>query len=563
MAEQQILAPANRDGLALSVPSQPITTLPLASYGWLPSPIRGLSSDKLVASGILGGSLILSVAAWAALNQPTMVPLYTGLNEADRASIAEQLDATNQAYELDQRSGAIEVPEEDVQRVRMELAGKGLPKSAPDGAAILDGLTMGASQGREATALQSAREADLARTIEGMDAVKTARVHVASPTPSPFVRDSAPITASVMVQLENGRTLDNGQIDSIRYLTASSIPGLTPANVSVVDQSGNLLSDEARRAENENQRIQKAAEERYRSAIFALLTPMLGKDAFSTEVHVDMDFTESQATRERYPENESVLRAEQVSKRPVPGAQMAGGIPGANSNQPPPESQLTNEDPGATDLNGTGQLAVAEDYQRNFDLGREISVTHTPVGRVNRISVAVAVRQPGNKPLTAAQLQKIERLVQGATGYNPERGDIVTVEQAPFVDNKVEPPAFYEMPWFFSLLRQVGAILVALFVLFLIARPALRKLKAEKTENGANVAGALENGTNEAQQVDELLKLSSQEDQEAGTGKITPEMIKAAPTPQMRNELLRHYVKQDKSRAALVVRELIKEKQNG
>ena len=464
MADQQILAPANMDAFALSAQQQPANVTPLSSYAWLPKPVRGLSTDKLVAGGILGGSFVLAIAAWAALNQPAMVPLYTGLNETDRASIAEQLDSTNQVYELDQRSGAIEVPEEDLQRVRMELAGKGLPKSAPDGAAILDGLPMGASQGREATALQSAREADLARTIEGMDAVKTARVHVASPSPSPFVRDSAPTTASVMVQLENGRTLDNGQIDSIRYLTASSIPGLTPTNVSVVDQAGNLLSDESRRAENENQRIQEAAEERYRSAIFALLTPMLGKDAFSTEVNVDMDFSESQATRERYPENESVLRAEQVSKRPVPGAQMAGGIPGASSNQPPPASQLTNTDPGATDLNGNGQMAVAEDYQRNFDLGREISVTHTPVGRINRISVAVAVRQPGKKSLTAAQLQKIERLVQGATGFNADRGDVVTVEQSTFVDTTVETTPFYEMPWFYALLRQGGAILVALLV---------------------------------------------------------------------------------------------------
>lgn len=510
----------------------------------------------------LGGAVLLAGAAWWSLQSPDMTPVYSGLSEVDKGAIAETLDSAGIDYEINNASGAIEVSEDQVHRTRMLLAGEGLPKAAPAGDAILANLPMGASRGIEGQALRAAREADIARTIEAMDAVEVARVHLAVPEPSAFVRDTAPPAASVMLTLYAGRTLAPDQINSIRYLVASSVPELQHDQVSIVDQNGSLLSDKNLQGGNENLRMQMLVEDRYRQAIAQMLTPIVGPGNFSTEVHVELDQTESQATRERFPEEDRVLAREQGNTRQTAGADGAGGgIPGALANQPPADAQAVNQDPGA-DTAGTaaqGAGAVEESYNRSYDLGREISVTHKPQGSLERVTVAVALRGDGEKKISQAQVAKIEQLVQSAVGYRADRGDMVTVTAADFADAPVVETSFWDEPWFLPLMRQVGAVIVALLLLFFVGRPMLKKVREMRVQRITEALAAPRPARNAAP----VASPSVEEYHALASPRITPEMIEAAPTNEIRTELVRHFVRQDTARAAQVVRELMQGKDNG
>ena len=282
------------------------------------SALRAFTGQPAVRRSLpaLGGAaaLLLAGAAWWALQSPSQTPLYAGLADADKAAVADALKVGGIAYSMDRDTGSIAVGEDDIYKARMMLAGQGLPKAAPGGDALLSALPMGASRALEGETLRGAREADLARTIEGIDSVKGARVHLATPEPSPFVRDDSVPAASVMLTMEVGRSLSTPQVGAIKHLVASSVPGLSPAEVSVVDQTGALLSQEDSGSDDKNFQLQLKVEERYRAALTALLAPMLGVGNFSAEVHADVDFAESQSTRESYPKDDRALRREEGNK---------------------------------------------------------------------------------------------------------------------------------------------------------------------------------------------------------------------------------------------------------
>lgn len=212
------------------------------------------------------GALLMAGAAWWAIQSPNQTPLYAGLTDGDKASVADALQAAGIPYSIDRDTGSIDVGEDDVHKARMMLAGQGLPKAAPGGDTVLSTLPMGASRALEGETLRGAREADLARTIEAIDSVKSARIHLATPEPSPFVRDDSAPAASVMLTMEGSRSLSNAQVGAIKHLVASSVPGLSPAEVSVVDQSGALLSQDDGGTDDKNFQLQLKVEERYRAA---------------------------------------------------------------------------------------------------------------------------------------------------------------------------------------------------------------------------------------------------------------------------------------------------------
>jgi flagellar M-ring protein FliF len=548
MAEQEII-PANRapDASTLLPARSPLSTFTDFSAFTRQPAVR-----RAIPALVGGGILLMAGAAWWMLQSPAQMPVYAGLNDGDKAAVSEALQGAGIAHDIDRQTGAVTVAEDEVHKARILLAGQGLPKAAPAGDALLDKLPLGASRALEDDKLRGAREADLARTIEAIQAVKSARVMLARPQASPFIRDASPAAASVMLTMENGRALDSAQVLAIRHLVASSVPGLAPASVSVVDQNGSLLSDDSVSGEDKNFQLQLKTEQRLRDAVISLLTPVVGAGNFSTEVHAELDLSESQSTRETFPKDDVGLKSEQGNRTTTSnGSSEAVGIPGAVSNQLPQATQVSATPPATNATTPTqNQSESSETYSRSFDLGREIAVTHQPVGRLRRVTVAVAIKN-GKKAMPAAELTQIENLVKGAVGYNAERGDLVAVSARAFVSQPEAVEAIWDKPWFLAALRQAGGVLAALLILLLIGRPILKRMKA-KAERDAETEQAL------------LEAVEAADGERPVKGKpITLEMIESAPAYEERAALVRQFVRQDPKRAAMVVQRLLAEPANG
>jgi flagellar M-ring protein FliF len=513
------------------------TLAPLRNFADQPAFKRALPAVGLV--GVAG----VAIAAWLALQSPSQVPLFQGLNDTDKAAVAEALRASGTDYTIDAASGAIGVDEATVHEARMLLAAQGLPKSVPSGDAAIAALPMGSSRAVETETLRGARESDLARTIEAIDTIKSARVHIANTEPSAFVRDQAGPQASVMLVLHGGRSLSDAQVRAVRHLVASSVPGMTADKVSVIDQSGALLSQQDAAAEDPALQMQTGIEDRYRKALVTLIGPIVGRDNFTAEVHADIDLTESQATRETYPKEDRALKREEGNRSGNLVAP-AIGIPGALSNQPPPPAILTETPQDARASNAPGSQ-TNETYARSFDVGREISVTHKPQGRVARLSVAVALRElPGAKKRTATEIAAIEILVKGAVGFDAARGDVVAISSRPFASTDTPELPFWDSTWFMPLVRQVGALLALLMVLLFVGRPLLKAMRVRAA------AGAQSPATAERQH-------------RPIVPDVTLDMIERAPGYAARADLVRGFVQQNPERSALVVRTMISEPTNG
>ncbi len=551
MSDQQILAPQTPINALTPANRRPFAAI--ENFARQPAVLRALPT--LAMTGAVG----IAALAWFVLQAAPQTPLYAGLAEADKAAVAEALQSSGIGFTLDAATGTLSVDADRLHEARMLLAGQGLPKALPTGDSLIASLPMGSSRAVEGETLRAAREADLARTIEAIDAVKTARVHLAMAEPSVFVRENKPAAASVMLTLQDGRSLSDAQVQAIRHLVASSVPGLAAAEVSVIDQSGALLSSQQGvNSENRTFQLQMQMEERYRQALVALLAPMVGQGNFSVEVHADVDMTESQATRETYPENDSAIRSEEGNKSSsTNSAPEAVGIPGALSNQPPAAAQIATTPGNAQQVPGPGGSETAENFARTFDNGREISVTHQPQGRLNRVSVAVALdHTKGTKALSAAELATIENLVKGAVGFNAERGDVVAISQRRFVESKAVDVPWWDQPWFWPLVRQGGALLAAILAFLLIGRPIMKAIKSRAESRAADDA-ALE------AQLLAVAPNSSAEDGAPPSGTVTLDMIEAAPSYEARAKLVRDFVRQDSARAAQVVRQLMLDKANG
>lgn len=539
---------------------------------------RGFLDQPAVQRSLpmIGLVLMLGLAAlaWMAFSQAPQRDLFRGLAENDKAAVADALTSAGVKYQIDRDTGTLTVGDADFHKARMMLAAQGLPKSAPDGDSLISSLPMGASRAVEGERLRGARELDLARTIEQIDSVAAARVHLAVEQPSVFLRDAKQSAASVMLQLQPGRSLGDSQVKAISHLVASSVPGLSPDDVSIVDQSGKLLSggsgDAATDASERQIEIQGKMEQRYRDALDKLLIPILGAGNYTAEVHADLDFAQVQATRESYPKDLGSVRAEQGgwTKEGGPdGAAAVGGVPGAIANQPPPAAQVAAAPGGAVTPAVPGQETAAgaaaaprttENYTRTFELGREVSVTRNPVGTVRRLSVAVALKDTGAKPRPRAELAAIEQLVKGAVGFDQARGDIIAVNSRKFADTTIEAAssAWYEAPWVSLAARNISALLIAAVLVFGLARPMLKRravVSAERAETRA-----VNRDVQRAQVGREIAASLAVEARADPSRPVTLDMIENAPAYTDRAELIRNFVRQDPARAALVVRDLIR-----
>jgi len=546
--------------------------------------VTGFMKQPAVAKSLpllgLIGTVAVAGAAWLALREPPQRDLFRGLPDADKSAVAQVLDQNGVRYDFDS-SGAMTVAEDDYFKAKMMLAAQGLPKSAPDGNSMIDSLPMGASRAVEGEKLRSAREMDLARTIEAIDSVESAKVHLAVEPPSVFLRERSKPSASVMLRLANGRRLTEQQVSAIVHLVASSIPELNPDDISLVDQNGRLLSDNDGNAGDDRQlAMQGKIEDRYRQSVIALLTPILGDGNFSTEVHAELNFAERQATRETYPQDEARLRSETGSWASDPRGQGKGeasGIPGAISNQAPVNPTVTQTNPNGqavtqgetAQAQGPGTptdplMKTEETFNRNFELGREVSVTRDATGTVKRLSVAVALDNGADgKPRSPQEIAALEALVKGAVGFDQARGDVVALSSRSFVKETTAETPWYEADWIAPLARNVSALLVALLVIFGIGRPLLKRRAAAQEAAAADRA---EQKQAIGQAISTELTKQAVANPADPSAPVTLDMISSTYDYAQRADLIRNFVKQDPDRAALVVRDLLrdakKEKEN-
>jgi flagellar M-ring protein FliF len=500
--------------------------------------------------GLIGAAAL----AWATLSTPPQRVLFANLPESDKAAVAQALDAASIANRID-NAGSITVNEDDFHKARMLLAGQDLPKAAPGGYALLDNLPMGASRAIEGERLRQARETELARSISEIDTVAVARVHLAMPETSVFVRDKAEPSASVIVTLQPGRSLSDAQVRSILNLVASSVPGMKPQAVTIVDQAGELLSKSGSDSVGDARiDFQRRVEDKYRQQLVQLLTPLLGAGNFTTEVQAEVDLDESQATRETFDKQGAVMRAEQGSWTGAPrdAAGAPGGIPGALSNEPPADATVVAPTPGATPTPGqpatpTSAAGVkqTDSFARTYDNAKEISVTRAAPGSIKRLSVAVLMKEEPGKPRGQVEIRQIDELVKAAVGFNPARQDQVTVVSRKFsaaADAKDEGLPFYETGWFAMVLRNVTALVIALLVLFMGVRPLAKALLKKRDEAGRG--GALPMGG---------------ADGVALPAQVNPAMLGGAGVSLGdRVGLVRDFTRDNPARAALAVRDMIK-----
>ena len=505
----------------------------------------------------VAAAVALGVAAFLWAQTPDMRPVYTALDAGDASEVVSALNAAGIDNRLDAGGTRVLVPAAEVETARLELAGQGLPAATSIGAEMLkEQPGFGVSQFMESARYQHALETELARTIRHLASVADARVHLAIPRQTGFLRDRNRPSASVMVSLHQGRMLEPGQTESIVHLVASSIANLSSDAVTVIDQRGRLLTrnGEPLGASSAQLSYTRDLEERYRRRIVELLTPLTGVGRVRAEVAADLDFTQVEETRESFDPDANAIRSESVSEEQrAASAGEAAGIPGALSNQPP-------ETGGVRTAEATGGVAEplnrSSAATRNFELDKTVSVVRQPVGSVRRLSVAVLLDEseavasgddaPPAEPLDDATIERYTALVREAVGFNAARGDTVSVISAPFRAEpdppELEAPAIWQRPGIQALARNVIGILVVLGIAFGLGRPLLRGLLETTSRPAVNVTAS----------TGELLPAGT-----TGGGMIVP--APAQYTYDQKVAAARNITNHDPDRVATVVRKWVNE----
>jgi len=436
-------------------------------------------------------ALRFAVVLWS--QSDSYRPLMSSLNEVDSSAIVEILERNQIKYRIDPSSGALLVKEDDIHRARMEVAGADINQPNTVGYELLETEQgLGTSQFMENARYLRSVEGELARTIASIDVVRQARVHLAVPRQSVFLRDQRKPSASVFLNLTPGRSMDAAQANAIMRLVSSSIPQMDIKDVTIVDQRGNLLSQ---KEENESDKAMakqlehtRLVEQRINERIRSILEPVAGPGRFQTAVSVDIDFTKVEQSSEQFNPDMPAIRSEQTVEEQRSGDFGPLGIPGALSNQPPQDGFAPEQ---ATGSNNATETATNRRSQatRNFELDRTLSYTRNDSGRIARLTVAVVIddliqRNPETgvaerQPWSENELERLTSLVRNAVGYSAARGDSVSVINSPFVEGAVEEIPelpLWEQPWVWELAKQILAGLFVLILIFGVLRPILRNL---------------------------------------------------------------------------------------
>ncbi|WP_225307516.1 flagellar basal-body MS-ring/collar protein FliF [Nitrincola iocasae] len=456
----------------------------------------------LAASVAIGFAVVL----WS--QQPDYRVLYANLSFSDANEVIEQLRTNQIPYRFDADGRAILVPESHVHRARLQLAADGFSTDKTIGFELLDqDHGMGSSQFMETTRYRRGLEGELARTISNMMAVRSARIHLAIPKDTVFIRDQSKPRASVFLELLSGRQLERDQVAAIANLVASSIPELDVKDVTIVDQRGRLLN--IRDADSDvvlaarQLEYVRQVEDTLVNRVNSILQPVVGLGNFRAEVSADIDFTEIEQASEVYNPDLPALRSEQVMEEHREAGDVAAGVPGALANQPPGPVAVPEVAGADGTMAGAGSSGTSRNQAtRNFELDRSISYTRQQMGGVKRLSVAVVVDDLSNVDAETGELSRtswseedldrLRLLVQNAVGFSALRGDSVNVINSSFVppeEFEVVDTPFWQQDWFWDLLKQLGAGLFVLVLVLGILRPVLKHLSTAGGSRPVNELG--------------------------------------------------------------------------
>ncbi len=528
--QDQSLVPGASQELATTDSAEAIEVNPVLRTWREMSWNRRIALMALVAMvAAIGVAMLL----WA--QAPEYKPLFIDLSENQAGEILEALDRLQADYRIDRRRGTILVPADQVHELRLRLAAQGLPRNDEQGFEILEkDPGFGVSRSLEKARFQRALEGELARSIMTLEGVKAARVHLALPKESVFVRQRKPPSASVLLQLAPGHEVTHAQVKAVVHLVAAAVPRLDPKRVTVVDQYGHLLNDKDLNPDelsltDKQFEYKKKVETYLLERIETLLTPLVGRDALRAQVAADIDFTRVERTEELYNPDLPALRSEQQEEKQE-RYDAVQGVPGALTNQPPAAGTAPEVAKGGDGKTEEHPLEVQKKLIRNYELDRTVSHVQQPTGEIRRITVAVAVDnlhlvQPDgsvvSRPYTQEELNNLTALVKQAVGFDASRGDRVTVTNVAFHgDNEIAmtPLPLWQQPWVWTAAKYLLALLVVLILVFAVLRPLMKALfppppepeAVEEDETGEGESG--EGAENEEplsleEQSEELLML--------------------------------------------------------
>ncbi|MCF1264506.1 flagellar M-ring protein FliF [Morganella morganii] len=454
----------------------------------------------LMVAGAAAIAVIVALFLW--MRSPDYRVLLSNLSAKDGGDIVGQLTQMNMPYQLADNGSAILVPADKVHELRLKLAQAGLPKGGNTGFELLDKEQFGISQFSEQVNYQRALEGELSRTIESLSPVQTARVHLAIPKPTLFVREQKSPTASVTVGLLPGRALDEGQISAIVHMVSGSVSGLTSSNVIIVDQAGRLLTnnDNSQQSVSTSQmRLTQETEARLKQRIEDLLAPLVGRANVQAQVTAQVDYSKVEQTAEEYKPNQqpdsAAVRSRQSSQSQQNSNGGPGGVPGALSNQPvsapaaPVETAKAdtkdNKNTSPADNKSNSNINSQSDETTNYEVDRKISHTQRQIGVVDRLSVAVIInwlpqkKEDGTEemqPLPPEMIKEIESLTREAMGYSVSRGDSLSITNSRFTDEGqlTEEPSLFTSPVIIAQALEYGKILLLLLVGWLLWRKGIR-----------------------------------------------------------------------------------------
>ncbi len=503
---QQMMAGA--DGGMVAVAPRQINAIDVVAQS---RAVRHFS--KLI--GLAGAIAIgMVVVLWSA--EPNFAPLFDNMSGKDAAQAADALMSRDIDFRLDAASGTLMVDQSRLSEARLLLASQGLAGGGQPGMEMLqEEQGLGTSQFMETARYNHALEAELVRSVESIHAVEKARVHLAIPEQSIFIRNRTRPSASVVVKLYPGRSLNDGQVEAIVQMIASSIPMLESTEVKVVDQFGRLLTDDEDKGMAQTTRqfdYSRRLEDSFVDRIINLLQPIVGQGNVNAQVAAQLDFSAVESTREAFDPERSVIRSEQIKEEENRSLSQALGIPGALSNQPPAAGTI---EPAAelgvdTAINDDIPSNQNRSATRNYEVDRVISHTSNPVGSIQRLSVAVIIDDKqvtaddgsiSKTPYSDEEIARFVNLVQETIGYDANRGDSVSVINASFLE--VAAPEIEAVPawksllseaWIVNLIKQVLGALGVLLVYFIFVRPLLRSLSLKNSDTPASAGeGAAQN----------------------------------------------------------------------
>ena len=520
---------------------------------------------------LVGLVIMVGVSAIFAMREPSMTQLFPRLGEEDKSLVMQNLEAQGIKAKLDTSTGQLLVPRNDYYRAKMQLAAAGLPKASVTGYDLLTALPLGASRAVEQVKLKQAQESELARSIMEIRDIEGARVHLALPERSAFVRDQTPPSASVFLRLSPGRSLSVGQVQSITHLVSSSVPYMPVASVTVVDQSGGLLTNPSRDTElglsSQQLDYKTQVEKLLRERVANLLTPIVGTGNFNSEVNADIDFTRTEQTNETFDPNTQILRSQQETMQESAEGR-ARGIPGATSNQAPNTPALAATPPNSN-ANGTDTTRnKSSTTVRNYEVSKEIRSTRRATGEIKRLTLAVVVRSGTSvdengktieKPLGEDETKRLTQLLQEAVGYNPDRGDKLTIISSSFAEEKkYETRSWFDAPWLEDAIKQLAIVLILGVVVLGALKPFLERLldRSLTASMRADEPAIAEDGaTIEVREGESLEQIKARLKPKKST--ISPEMLDTANTYDDKVTLIRMLVGDDATRVTAVLKSLI------